>query len=417
MSNPNNPFNVPSEDMFEEQLGRISSYLHHQNALLEVMAEESLLQLTENFDEIVELQNDGLAEEVLHIGTQINLEWKDVASDTTYVVPHDIVHYGDIMLEDGETTNGMFLSWHYCTPFGITFDAREAFFAATDAVLPAGTYNVIMGLNWGTYVVKDKVYQFTTTVDVPIGGVLAGFESAPDVAPTSWKVKVCDASRAVLETVDVTEGSSGTNLGTFTAAGEYGGSTLNSIQAVAYGLNRDKDSALRQWLNSEAGVGAWWSAQHKYDMPPAEAATKAGFLTGYAPEIRRHFAKTKIRTAQNTVSADGSFDEYYDRVFSPSKEQIYNTPQIAGEGEYWEYWRRALGRTSPTGTGSSNIYPAYKIYAINAKTSAQTVRLRSANRGYAHHTWYVNSGGYVGSSNAYYAYRALPSLVIAQQII
>lgn len=410
------PFNILSEDAFTEQMGILNSYLHHQNALLEVMAEDALLQLTENFDEIVELQNDGLAEELLHVGTQINLEWKDVAADVTYVVPHDVVHYGKVTLEDGEETDGMFLSWHYCTSFGMPFDAREAFFAAENAVLPAGTYNVIMGVNWGTHVVKDKVYQFTTTVDVPAGGVLAGFESAPDTAPANWKVKVCDASRTVLETVSVTEGSGGTNLGTFTAAGEYGGSALNSIQAVAYGLNRDKDSALRQWLNSEAGVGAWWTPQHKYDMPPAEAATKAGFLTGYAPEIRKHFAKIKIRTAKNTVSFDGSFDEYYDRVFSPAKEQIYNTPQIAGEGEFWEYWKRALGLSSPS-ANYPTTYPAYKIYAINAKTSAQHVRLRSASRGGAYGTWCVNSGGYVDSGYyAYYALRAFPSLVIAKSI-
>ena len=99
-------------------------------------------------------------------------------------------------------------------------------------------------------------------------------------------------------------------------------------------------------------------------------------------------------------------------LFSPSKEQIYNTPQIEGEGEYWEYWKRALGLTSPS-ANYPTVYPAYKIYAINAKTSAQYVRLRSAYRGGAHFTWTVSSGGTVSNYGARTSSRALPSLVIA----
>ena len=405
-----NLFNFLSEEEFTNQIGQLNANVRHQNALLEVMAAEQLAQVTENFDEIVELVEDGLAPDVLHIGSQINLEWTDVASNTKYIVPHDIVHYGDVELDDGEVRhNSMFLSWHYCTPFGMPFDADEAFYYAETA-LPAGTYSVTMGLNWGTYVVNNKTYKFTLTRDVPAGGRLAGFNAAPDTAATNWRVKSYDANFTLIEEVTPVEGSGGTSLGTFTEAGS---ATLNSIHAVAYGLNRDRDGALRQWLNSEAGVGAWWTPQHNFDMPPAEASSKAGFLSGYAPEIRQHFARTKIRTAKNTVSFDGTFDEYYDRVFSPSKEQIYNTPQIAGEGEYWEYWKRALGLTSPS-QNHPTTYPAYKIYAINAKTSAQLVRLRSAYRGSALYTWYVHSGGYVyNASPARYAHRALPSLVIA----
>lgn len=411
MSTPN-LFGILSEEEFANQIGQLNANLRHQNALLEVMAAEQLAQVVENFDEIVELVKDGLAEDILHVGSQINLEWVDIATNTTYIVPHDVVHYGEVTLDDGEVCPGsMFLSWHYCTPFGMPFDAPEAFYKAA-VQLPAGTYNVIMGFSWGTYVVSGNSYQFTLTQPVPEGGRLAGFEAAPDTAPSNWRVKSYDANFTLIETVEVSEGSTGTNLGTFTAAGS---APLNSLHAVAFGLNRDKDSALRQWLNSDAGIGQWWTPQHDFDMPPAEASQKAGFLTGYAAEIRQHFAKVQVKTAKNTVMFDGSFDTYYDKVFSPAKEQIYNTPQIEGEGEYWEYWRRALGLSSPS-QNHPTTYPAYKIYAINAKTTAQSVRLRSAIRGYGYTTWYVASGGSVGSHGyARAAHRALPSLVIARE--
>lgn len=42
------------------------------------------------------------------------------------------------------------------------------------------------------------------------------------------------------------------------------------------------------------------------------------------------------------------------------------------------------------------------------QTNAQNVRLRSANRGNANNTWYVNSGGYFNNNNASNALRFAP---------
>lgn len=45
-----------------------------------------------------------------------------------------------------------------------------------------------------------------------------------------------------------------------------------------YGCNRWDWSAIRQWMNSAAAPGEWWTAQHEYDAAPAYAATLAGFM-------------------------------------------------------------------------------------------------------------------------------------------
>ncbi len=88
-------------------------------------------------------------------------------------------------------------------------------------------------------------------------------------------------------------------------------------------------------------------------------------------------------------------------------------PQLASvEGDYFEYWRKRLGLNTFAGTGSSNVFDAFKIPAINAN-SAQLVRLRSANRGYATITWIVYSSGYVSYGNcASHANRFSPVCVI-----
>ena len=58
-------------------------------------------------------------------------------------------------------------------------------------------------------------------------------------------------------------------------APEPGNPDANRAQ---YGCNRWDWSAIRQWLNSAAAPGEWWTAQHEYDAAPAYAATLAGFM-------------------------------------------------------------------------------------------------------------------------------------------
>ena len=97
---------------------------------------------------------------------------------------------------------------------------------------------------------------------------------------------------------------------------------------------------------------------------------------------------------------------------TPSLQQMFVSPQLANvEGNYFEYWKSRLGRTSYAGTGSSNVFDAFKIPALNAD-SAQSVRLRSANRGHALNTWVVLSSGCVSNDSASYAYRFSPVCVI-----
>jgi hypothetical protein len=73
----------------------------------------------------------GIAEKALPVGSQIVTNWTDKAANVTYVAPWDIVHYGNVTLQDGEIVPGMFLQWHYATPFGVQFDNYEAFYYAT----------------------------------------------------------------------------------------------------------------------------------------------------------------------------------------------------------------------------------------------------------------------------------------------
>lgn len=384
-----------------------------QNAILQVIASEKSKLFESDIKEIQRLVKNALAQYYLNIGDQINNEWKD--GETTYNVPHDIVRFSDVELKNGEIVPGMFMQWHFCSPFGVQFDAAEAFYYA-ETELAAGTYNVIVGENWGRYCKKNEVYQFTLTKPVPAGGQITGFAGMPDKAPENWSVSTYESAESTtpIETVTPSTGSNGTNLGTLTYAGD---GKLNSIYRVAYGYNRWSQSAIRQYLNSAAAAGQWWNPQNKWDRPPAELASHAGFLAGYSDDFISAIKAVKVRTALNTVTdaAEGTYEDTYDKIFLPSLEQEFITPQASGiEGDAWEYWKKAVERSTPTPWGKIFAEGGHPVtYAINGKTSAQYVRLRSVYIGNACRTWCVGASGYVyNNGGATGSFRFAPACVI-----
>ena len=89
---------------------------------------------------------------------------------------------------------------------------------------------------------------------------------------------------------------------------------------------------------------------------------------------------------------------------------MYYNPQILGEGNAHEYWKRRSG--SKTKLPQYQALPRMVTYAVENHTSPQYVRLRSANRGNANSTWYVNSSGNANSNNATGAFRFAPLVVM-----
>ena len=386
-----------------------------QNAFLQVIAGEKYTTMVSDIKQVLSIVRAGLAPKVFNIGDQLIWKWKDVADNNKeYTVPVDIVHFGTSMLEDGEELPSMTIQWHYATPFGVQFSNYQAFYYAAEA-LPAGTYNVEIGTTWGDkgYCVAGKSYQFTLTKPVPAGGQLAGFRGAPDNDPSTWKVYSYNTKSAVdaIETVSVTEGSSGTKLGVLKTGGD---GKLNCLQRVAYGYNRWSQSAMRQWLNSEKGVGEWWTPQNDFDRCPDQLATKAGFLTGFDADFLEILRPTKVVTALNTITDSTSsnsvdpLETTYDKIYLPALEQMSIEPQLAGEGTTWDYWKRASNMT--TKMKQYQTYPQIRTFKIENHTSPHNVRLRSADRGQSCNTWCVNSSGYVTTYyHAISAYRCAPA--------
>lgn len=411
-------------------------------AALELIAtaQAGNIQAITDYKVIEQLARAGLAGKYFNYGDQIVPRWAP-AEGTEYDLDLDAVHFGDVVNAQDETVPGLWLQSHWGLT-GIQFDASEAIWYCSEA-LPAGTYHFAIGANWGTHVVGGKSYQFTTTTDLAIGSqIVIGTDTsfytwgAPDVAVSKWRVYTFANAKSItpIDTLTLTEGTDGTDLGTLSASTKYGETGLNNIQRAAYGYNRWGHSAIRQWLNSDKAAGAWWEPQNVYDRPPQQLATVRGFLAGLPEDFLEVVKPVKVTTALNTISDSvaGSpligapgienrgtaaqpvlVETTLDRFFLPSIEQEYIVPQLSGaEGVYWPYWKQRLGLSSPQGSGSTYANANHIRYAIENHASAQYARLRSASRGGAYYAWHVTTSGFASSTNATTVYRPVPACVI-----
>lgn len=347
----------------------------------------------------------GNAAVVFPIGTQL-VNTYTAKDGKAYDCPWNVVKTDDIAEgETGTTAPAMVLQMHYASLEDIQFSAYQAFYVVPEAGLVAGTYNVKMGLDWGTNVKNGTVYQFTLAKNAPAGARLTGFYNAPDTAPTSWKVYVYkDQNKSeLLETCNVSAGSAGINLGTFLAKPN---GSLNGLHPVGYGDNRWWKSAYRQYLNSDKPAKEWWTPQDEWDMKPDQADTVPGFLAGFSDDFKLALTRTKVVTYGNTVTDDGSAVVTYDKIFLPSLQEIYCSPQVSGEGVYWPYWKERTGAKTPQGLWQT--YPLRITRDLAQRTVGRFVRLRSAGRGDGYGAFGVGSSGNVNNWGAVYAYRCAP---------
>ena len=402
-------------DIISDTTGlRIADLLGEQNAILRVANASSIAAVASDLRTIQQIVKNGYASQLFNVGDQIIVPWRDTVAGTDYTLPFDIVHFGNVELQDGETVPGMFLQSHYAAPFGVQFSHQQAFYKVGEEPLAAGTYYLTFATSWGNNVVANDNVCFTLTQDAPAGSLLVGFYGAPDLVYTNWKVYVYASDRkTILETVDsVTKEARGKYLGLWDAFGnnKYG---LNGFQRTAYGNNRWSVSALRQFLNSAKGANEWWEPQTDFDIVP-DQINKAGWLTGFGEDFLSVLGKVKVKTALNTVvnaEKDLGFDETFDKFFVPSLEERHYTPQIAGEGEIWDYWKRASESATPLRTGVA--YSNMITYGVENHVAAQTVRFRSAGRGTANDVW--NASTFGGAYYYYYAsnaFRFAPACVI-----
>ena len=419
--------NAAKEDTLQEIRDKLDGYKAEsptedtqKQVLKELEAQSVLLSLISknaigDFKQYSDLRNvirAGLAGSYLNVGDQVVTPYA-IEGGSTYQAPWDVKHIAE---------DGVYLGMHYAIPDDVQFDAPEAIYYAKDG-LETGTYHIAIGCGYGKGWVTGSNIQFTLAQAVPAGGqVFIDFGTNADLDPTSGRAvrtyAAIGASDAI-ESTTTSSGTDGTSLGTIGAVNAHKtNGQLNAISRTVYGNGRYSESAIRQWLNSEAAAKSWWKPTNNWDRPPRAAdLNRAGFLTRLPKEFVAILDYNDIVVALNTTEGFSTDREtVHDRVFLPSTLNLNIDPQLANaEGPVWDYYKAlsdALGLQEFAQWQTYEILKHYNLTSAGGNLSPVYVWLRSAHRGYACLAWYVNSSGLVDTANGCNAFRSCPACKI-----
>lgn len=332
----------------------------------------------------------GIAKDILPVGTQLAVNHSVYGTHLFDVVAHDYLK----SVHD-ENAHTMTIQQHDLLP-GTQFDAPEAFYYA-ESELPAGTYNfTIEGYDkW-----VAGTYQFTLAQAVPTGGQICVSGKYPHEGNiTGAKVSTYSSrtSTTAIETVAITKGSGGTNLGT------CGVGSLNHTHRIAHGSNNYKESAMRQFLNSSAAAGSVWTPKTKFDRPPSWLTSLAGYKNGLDQDFLAVVGKVVL-----PCSANNAYEAPDSSVIKGAKYTLNDEFYIASRAEIFG---------SHDVNDGSVLFPYYEG-AGNAdrikyrESSATYWWLRTPYSVHGHYVHIVNSDGTMGGASASGAYGLAPACTI-----
>jgi hypothetical protein len=368
------------------------------------------------------LVRTGDAPKVLYPGDLITAGW--TWEGTTYPMRMAVAHHytgaDDAHplkeLGDGRTGNCMDLQFIDALPISFPFDTRQAFYNNPE-LMSAGQYTFTVSVSsaWGTGAFGTNgqfPYTFTLAEDVP-----ADSQWLWDASASSGITKIviyAPYDGALLQTVTVAAGDTGTSLGTISelATGDF-----NTWARSCEGSNFWKDSAMRAWLNSDSTD---WDSRRTRFTRKHPMAGKPGFLAGLEQSIRDGMASVKVKTEPHQT--DGAAPvETVDMVRLPSSIEHYfdsylrqSANGFKAEGVAFDYWKAvAAANNHPDVIAGGQTY-AWLI-ARDPNKVVRGVFARSAYRKlvYSADEGMVGLMGNVSSVGAAFGISCLPVLSIA----
>jgi len=281
---------------------------------------------------------DGSITSVLNIGGEVSVRRNNVE----YAFRH--VAFDKITTVDTTAHNSV-IEMKDCFPdTALQFNAVQAIIHAYEA-MPAGTYHFnlykpgnIYNLNAGLH---NKDVQFTIATPIPQGGqlVLTGgnFKDSTAVSQLVLSSYSTKASTTALESgIACSEGTSGTAIGNGYANQVTNRNWINSTDRCIYGSCEWRNSAVRQWLNSDQPRGSWWTPMSNFDRVPAQATSVDGFMYNLDADLKAVMKKIKSITNLNWFDGGGTC-ETEDWFIIPSYSQVYMTADTT-EGAWWDYY-------------------------------------------------------------------------------
>ena len=197
--------------------------------------------------------------------------------------------------------------------YGIQFDAKQAAFVASEA-MAAGTYHFKLLDNYDTEYDGGKYVQFTLVNPLVAGDqiVITWEYNQSWIGKNAYVYHAFDSTPA--ETCVMSEGQGGTHLGVADGIS----ANLNHTHRLRYGSNNWQESAVREWLNSDAQAGAWQTQQTKFQRPCSYASSKAGFMSYLDPSFVE-----AVRTGTHLNRTNQVFDLLGTKVAYSTEERFF----------------------------------------------------------------------------------------------
>ena len=364
------------------------------------------------------------------IGILIPDTWTATNGTTVYDDPImcvDVKMYED---ENGVQHLGAKLQRVYACAEAVAFDAAET------VVQCDSTTEAVVEENMGYYgwaPVYDATKAYAVNDYCSYGGAAYKCTTAIASGGEAWNPDHWTAQTSVVKSALVL-------LNPWNGTGLADGDTLpysdylsihkntlkdSSKNIFSYGYNNWAESGNRQYYNSEAGVNAWWTAQHVGDVAPGKLTTVRGYMAGLSANLKLAlsdgnggYKKVKIESGKNSITDRDVASVTYDTIFLSSRTEEYGTA-MTNDGTADAYWKMAADKALAPSTSSPNdnnaTLNALRVTrSVTNKTgSSVTVRLRSASRGNSCYTWYVSASGSLSDGNsAGYEGAGAPACVI-----
>jgi hypothetical protein len=344
------------------------------NSLLALISHGQTKAVLNSWQQVQHIVRAGLHHQVFQIGDQF------VATFDGQPVVWDVIGIDHDKPTDPRFTHSLTIQSHDCL-LNAQFSAPQALYYA-EASLPAGQHR---------FTLSGVQYAFTTSQVVPAGGqvFISGWETDGYV-PTAITTYDADRTTTIEPGLVVTQSAGADTL-----------SPVNHHQRCRYGSNNYVESAIRQWLNSEASTFEWVSKTN-YDRPSTYSG--GGFLHQLDPDLVAVLGAVDKQVARNTVTDGGGQDLFSDKVFLLSRVEVYGGGEgtTSGEAPYPYYESLASSPTTAALDG--------RIKYLGA--SARNWWLRSPNPGYASHPRSVYTDGRVYNSSALNSNGAAPACTI-----
>lgn len=173
-----------------------------------------------------------------------------------------------------------------------------------------------------------------------------------------------------------------------------------------YGNNRWIYSNIRQWLNSQARAGAWYSAQHSTDAPPNNANVwsnyneyeqEAGFLAGFSANFVAALLSTTHTVGKATIDGGGT-ESCTDKIFLATCTEVGLSGDVTAGSRLALFTNGASRQAKPTAECVSKS--EYHDSSLSAN-SFWYWWLADAYASNSYSVRYVNSSGALSHYDAY----------------